>query len=140
MQNAIKYHLINSENEKNKKNHIQLLYYKLLIYLLIFMTKGGHVLNAPVPKLGLTVCTESTFYNRVSFRPILLLCAMCPFPHCNHYILVTGFNPNPNCLGILKAFFVKMKISPGWFKQNIFKNQKCLAKNLNKLVCFRVLH
>jgi hypothetical protein len=28
-------------------------------------------------------------------------------------------NPNPPCLGIYKAFFVKMKISPGWLKQNI---------------------
>jgi hypothetical protein len=25
-----------------------------------------------------------------------------------------------------------MKISPGWLKENIFKNEKCLAKNLNK--------
>jgi hypothetical protein len=30
-----------------------------------------------------------------------------------------------------------MKISSGWLKQNIFKNQKCLAKDLNKLFCFR---
>jgi hypothetical protein len=29
-------------------------------------------------------------------------------------------NPNPHCLGIFKAFFVKMKISPRWLKQNIF--------------------
>jgi hypothetical protein len=30
------------------------------------------------------------------------------------------FNPNPHCLRIKKAFFVKMKKSPGWLKQNIF--------------------
>jgi hypothetical protein len=30
------------------------------------------------------------------------------------------FNPNPHCLAIWKAFFVKMKIGPGWLKQNIF--------------------
>jgi hypothetical protein len=35
-----------------------------------------------------------------------------------------------------KLFFVKMKISLGWLKQNIFKNQKCQAKNLNKIVFF----
>jgi hypothetical protein len=29
------------------------------------------------------------------------------------------FNPNPHCLGIQKASFVKMKISPGWLNQNI---------------------
>jgi hypothetical protein len=55
-------------------------------------------------------------------------------------------NPIPHCLGILKAFFVKMKISPGWLKQNIFKQSKIPRKNLNKkfspaplflpLVCF----
>jgi hypothetical protein len=32
-----------------------------------------------------------------------------------------------------------MKITPGWLKQNIFLNQKCIAKNLNKLFCFRGL-
>jgi hypothetical protein len=48
------------------------------------------------------------------------------------------FNPNPNCLGILKGFFVKMKISPGWLKQNIFKNQKCLAKSLTNFFASEV--
>jgi hypothetical protein len=33
-----------------------------------------------------------------------------------------------------------MKISSGVLKQNIFKNQKCLAKNLNKLFSFRGFH
>jgi hypothetical protein len=37
-------------------------------------------------------------------------------------------NPNPHCLGILKAFFVKMKINPGWLKQNIFKKSKMPRK------------
>jgi hypothetical protein len=38
-----------------------------------------------------------------------------------------------------KPFLVKMKISPGWLKQNIF-NQKCLAKNLKKPFCLRGFH
>jgi hypothetical protein len=33
----------------------------------------------------------------------------------NRYVV----NPNPHCLGIQKASFVKMKISPGWLNQNI---------------------
>jgi hypothetical protein len=56
------------------------------------------------------------------------------FTHNNYYSV---FNPNPHCLGIYKAFFVKMKISLGWLKQYNFKNKKCLAKNLNKLFCLR---
>jgi hypothetical protein len=31
-------------------------------------------------------------------------------------------------LGILKAFFVKMEISPGWLKQNIFLKSKMHRK------------
>jgi hypothetical protein len=33
-----------------------------------------------------------------------------------------------------------VKISPGWLKQIFLKNQKCLAKNLNKLFGFRGFH
>jgi hypothetical protein len=40
------------------------------------------------------------------------------------------FNPNPHCLGILKAFFVKLKISPGWLKQNIFLKIKNAAQKI----------
>jgi hypothetical protein len=32
-----------------------------------------------------------------------------------------------------------MKISPGWIKQNVFKKQKCLAKNLINVFVSEVL-
>jgi hypothetical protein len=35
-------------------------------------------------------------------------------------IAQVNINPNPHCLGIYKAFFVKMKISLGWLKENMF--------------------
>jgi hypothetical protein len=37
-------------------------------------------------------------------------------------------DPNPHCLGILKACIVKMIISPGWLKKNIFKKSKMPRK------------
>jgi hypothetical protein len=39
-------------------------------------------------------------------------------------------NPNPHCLGILKAFFVKLKLSPGWLKQNIFLKIKTASQKI----------
>jgi hypothetical protein len=42
-------------------------------------------------------------------------------------------NPNPHCLVILKAFFVKMQISPGWLKQNIFLKIKNASQNISKI-------
>jgi hypothetical protein len=44
-------------------------------------------------------------------------------------------NPNPHCLGIKKASYVKMKRSPGWLKQNIFlKIKNASQKILNFFV------
>jgi hypothetical protein len=40
------------------------------------------------------------------------------------------FNPKPHCLGISKAFFEQMKISPGWLKQNFFKIKNASQKIL----------
>jgi hypothetical protein len=39
-----------------------------------------------------------------------------------------NFNPNPHCLRIQKAFFVKMRIRPEWLKQNICLKSKMPRK------------
>jgi hypothetical protein len=39
-----------------------------------------------------------------------------------------------------KPFFGKIENKSWMVVENFFKNQKCLAKNLNKLFCFRGFH
>jgi hypothetical protein len=66
-----------------------------------------------LPQPGHSVCQK----ERKGIKRMLLLLN-----------LITFINPNLHCLGIENAFSVKMKISPGQLKQNIFLKSKIPRK------------
>jgi hypothetical protein len=67
-----------------------------------------------------SLCGLAIFFMVACTKTQGILCVLLQLQH-----LTLG---NPRCLRIQKAFFVIMKISPGWPKQNIFKKSKMPRK------------